>query len=468
MRTRKTRWIFTAILALSCLNIGMNAKAQTLLVNGKNAEYSTSKYFIDERAGDSVTINVSFDLSGVANLTAVELFTNLGRREYVDNDWDGDGAPDGVKQADFNTITLANYASGSGGVQSYYRPYSMADQGGNYFTATLVASKCGAYRLTARFQTSDDPGKWQWYPAYYQSNGYAFPEAQQAARSHAIVISPIKTLEMTLYELNTLTIEATDNTFFGRSTFNDLLGPTYDTDGHDYFNLDHLNAIQANCLWFQPIHPNGDDARTLAEGYDPGSPYATRNYFAVTSIMGDPATEAQAMIEFTNFVHQCDIYGGSVGTINVMLDFVANHTSWDAVFGQGGADLFGLDPSRRIGWDRPNWYSDGDNFGPDYCNPADWYNTEWDNDMMNAPDRGDFGKWADTMDLYFGRYAALVCRNPTDDGNYLNEGDWVDYLAMNTEPGIVEMWRYFGYYPEYWIKRSGHPGNNSDPSRDDV
>ena len=80
---------------------------------------------------------------------------------------------------------------------------------------------------------------------------------------------------------------------------------------------------------------------TVARGpfFDPGSPYATKNYFAVTAAMGDPSTETEAFNEFSNFVSQCDGYTGSVGTINIMLDFVANHTSWDSVFGQGAVDI---------------------------------------------------------------------------------------------------------------------------------
>ena len=470
--------LFLCIIAFACVPHPW-VSAQSLTVNGRNAEYTTSKFFIDERDGDTVTLDVSFDLSGIANLTAVELFTNLDRRDFVDNDWGGDagptpdGVPDGIKPPDFNLITLSNYTNGPG---SYYRPYAMADQGGGLFTQQLTADKCGAYRLTARFQTSDDPGKWQWYPAYYQNNGYAFPEAQQAARAHAVVISPQKALEMTLYELNTLTVEATDNTEAGRSTFDDLLGPPFDNDGNDPFNLDYLNILQVNCLWFQPIHPNGEDGRSLAEGYFPGSPYATKDYFSVSPWMGSdgPSNPNDAMLEFQNFVTECDNHAGSVGTINVMLDFVANHTSWDAVFGQGGNDLFGLDATRRIGWDRWYWYSDGGaySFGggagegyADYCGEADEYFDEWNNDLVNAPDRGDFGKWADTADLYFGRYAALVCRNPQDNGNYLDEGDWFDYASMT--PGVIELWEYFGYYPVYWAVQTGHPGDNTNPAMDD-
>jgi hypothetical protein len=48
------------------------------------------------------------------------------------------------------------------------------------------------------------------------------------------------------------------------------------------------------------------------------------------------------------------------------------------------------------------------------------------NNVADAPDRFDFGKWTDVADLYFGRYAALV-PNQSQQGQYLNEGDWFDY-----------------------------------------
>ena len=46
--------------------------------------------------------------------------------------------------------------------------------------------------------------------------------------------------------------------------------------------------------------------------------------------------------------------------------------------------------------------------------------------IANAPDRVDFGKWPDVMDIYFGRYAALVA-NSSEAGNYTNQDDWFDY-----------------------------------------
>jgi len=461
--------------------LGITTGVPSLTVNGKNAEYSTTKFFIDERAGDTARIDATFNLSSITNLdpNSVEIFANVDRRQYVQNNWDGTNGIDAIRQPNFNQVLVSNYSSGPGGQASYYRPFPMTHLGGQVFTWGTNLTQCGAYRLSARYKLNGaGPEDWRWYLQYNSSGAEVFGEAQQLARAHAIVVSPTKALEMTLYEINTLTVEATDASQAGRSTFDDLLGGSLggDDDAFDPFNFDHLDFLQMNCLWFQPIHPNGEDSRTLQEGFFPGSPYATRNYFAVSKWMGEPATEANAMIEFTNFVAKCDSHTGTVGTINVMLDFVANHTSWDAVFGQGGVDLgYTNNPAASIGQGRAYWYSDGGNIGfgggpgegsRNYCDECDGYIDNYNNDIAFAPDRGDFGKWQDVADFYFGRYSALVCLNDQDNGSYLNETDAVQYDSVTA--GVRELWQYIAYYAEYWIKATGHPGNNSDPAKDDL
>ncbi len=421
---------------------------EQLQVNGQSADYTTTKFFVDEIAGDAVTVTVRYTTGIVpSNLRAVEVFSNLGRRDFADVDYTnalitGDGIPDGIIAPNGNFITTND-------VGAYYRAYPMTYVSGTTYEWVGVVSKAGAYRLTARFQyTTNAPTEW----TYFTRDG---------RRDHAIVLSPRKALDMTLYELNTLTVEATDATEAGRSTFKDLLSAAQgDDDGFDPFNLDYLNYIQANCLWFQPIHPVGfersENDPATGQPYSPGSPYATRNYWAVNGKMGSDGTEATAMNEFSNFVAACDSYTGSVGTVNVMLDGVFNHTSWDAVFGDGGYQM-GLctNPSDRIGWFRPDWYAKMS----DYGEPATFYNSAYDNDFATAPDRGDFGKWNDVTELFFGRYAALVRHNPENNGDYLNEGDWVDPISIT--PHVIELWRYFANYPEYWLKKTGHSGTNS-------
>lgn len=419
--------------------------SQLLTVNGLNADYTTTKFFIDEIAGDEDVVVARYT-PGTA-VTNVEVFSNLDRRDFADVDYTnawiaGDGYPDGIKPPDGNLITAADTGA-------YYRAWPMANAGGGEYVWTGRVSKTGAYRLTARYQVAGNTNYF-WY-------------SSEGRRDHAVVVSPKKALDMTLYELNTLTVEATAPTFAGRSTFRDLLSGSDvggDDDAYDPFNLDYLNYIQANCLWFQPIHPNGYERGEIdpvtGQPYSPGSPYATKDYWAVQAAMGAANAEGGALTEFTNYVAHADAFTGSVGRVHVMLDGVFNHTSWDAVMGQGGVDLgFSPTATNRIGDLRPQWYS----LMTDYGEPATSYTSAYLNDFATAPDRGDFGKWNDVTELYFGKYSALVRHNPENNGDYLNEDDVYDFAGMTTN--VMDLWRYFAYYPEYWIKKTGHSGTNA-------
>jgi len=421
-----------------------------LYVNGMNANYTTTKFFIDEAAGETQHVTVVFK-PGTTNATRVEIFSNLDRRNYVDVDYTNqyitaDGYPDGIKPPDGNLISTNDTGA-------YFRAYPMTETSPGEYVWTGTISRCGAYRLTARYQTNGMAAtNWNWYTDW-----------SAGRRDHAIVVSPRKALNLTMYELNALTVEATAAAKAGRSTFCDLLSTNDtggDNDSYDHFNLEYLDGLGINCLWFQPIHPNGnertEDDPDTGSPYQPGSPYATRDYFAVAPRMGSADTAAEAMQEFTNFVAHCDSHTGEVGTINIMLDGVFNHTSWDAEMGQGGVDLgFTGNATNRIGTVRPSWYS----LISDYGLPATYYVSAWSNDFATAPDRGDFGKWDDVTELYYGKYAALVRHNPEDNGNYLNEDDWYNYSDMTTNQ--MDLWKYFAYYTEYWLQKTGHPGSNT-------
>ncbi len=413
--------------------------ADGLVVNGKNADYSATKFFVDERAGESHAVSVTYTIPGTGTIDKVEIFSNLDRRDFADVDINGDSIPDGIKPPDGNSITTNDTGA-------YFRAYPMTSLGGREYAWTGTASRTGAYRLTARYKLSGNTN-WFWY-------------SSEGRRDHAIVVSPRKALTMTLYEVNPLTVKATNNDKNGRSTFADLLDGNQDSFTN--FNLGYLNKLQVNSLWFQPIHPSADTTRGDPSGYEPGSPYATRDYFAVAPILGRDDTAAGAMAEFTNFVHQCDTFTGSVGTVNIMLDGVFNHTAWDAVMGQGGVDLgLATNAAQSLPGARPGWYA----HWQDYGEPATFYNGVFDNDIATAPDRGDFGKWDDVAELYFGKYSALVRHNPDNNGDYLNEDDVYDYAGMSADN--VALWKYFGYYTEFWLKKTGHPTNNLDAAYDD-
>lgn len=406
-----------------------------LTINEASGGYKTTKFFIDEIAGEIQALNISVSFNSGTAPTEVELVTNLNRRDKADQDNNMDGIADGI-------LPPARDLSGQNDTH-YYKAYPMTAAGSTWST-TIPVTKTGAYRATVRYRFSPT-GPWFYY----------------GDRDHAVVVSPKKTLEMTLYEINPLTIEATGNNEGGRSTFTDLLGAADgDSDGFDPLSLDYFNLIQTNCLWFQPIHPTGglgvenDPATSMP--YAPGSPYATKNFFAVNSYLGSAQTEASAMAEFQAFMAKADAYAGSVGTINVMLDFVANHSAWDAVYGQGGVDLgFSASNTEAI---PAHWYSRTGDYGL----PATNFTSLTDKDKAVAPDRNDFGKWADVAELYYGRYSALwryESYSPESARPHRNEDDFMDWNSLS--PEVIKLWRYFGYYPLYWLQKSGHSLTNS-------
>lgn len=394
------------------------------VVNGNtnDANYNLRRIFLDETMGDSLDITVILQPNapgGTNVLSNVELFSNLNRRDFVvlpgDEDW--------------STITPSS-------VNSYYRAYPMTSIGGGRYSYTVKVSKCGAYRINARYKLN---GNW----VYYSDNGLR--------RDCAVVVTPKKALQLAMYEMNPMTVEATDSTFYGRSTFKDMY--TANTNKPDIINPAHFTSLGANMIWLQPVHPIGNDNRQTDpetnQSYDPGSPYAVRNYWKVRSVLGDPSTEDQAMTEFTNFVAQMDAVG-----VGVMLDGTFNHSAWDCEIGDVGVQMFpGIttNPTALIRDVRPQWYSKNS----DYGKPASYYNTANDTDIGVAPDRTDFGKWSDVADFFFGTYDTLVT-SQTDESrdNFLMERDRFDGFATNA---TKELWQYFAQYPIYWLEKTGCP-----------
>ena len=79
--------------------------------------------------------------------------------------------------------------------------------------------------------------------------------------------------------------------------------------------LDELKDLGVNILWLMPIHPIGQ----LKKKGTIGSPYAVRDYYAINADYGTKA-------DFKKLVaaaHQRNM--------KVIIDIVANHTSWDSV-----------------------------------------------------------------------------------------------------------------------------------------
>ncbi|HMP90210.1 MAG TPA: alpha-amylase family glycosyl hydrolase [Kiritimatiellia bacterium] len=451
-------------------NMGANYTATfnwnipVLTVNGINANYTTTKFFADEVAGDSFPVEIVFWPNAATNITNVEIFSNLNRRDLATLVWtnaDGIVTEEGIFPRPGNTISAAD--------QNYYfRAYPMNTNVLNQrYSLTLPAEKTGAYRLSARYKMQGNTN-WFWYT-----------DTAMGRRDHAIVVSPITSRDIVMYEVNTLNIKATGTLESQRSTFVDL----WDGPGSDptkpAWNLDYVRNLGVNWLWFQPVHPYGVDGRHLSaadindrapgsgattwlwNGGSPsedvnyafqlGSPYAVKNFWEIEPRMSKANTRPAAMTEFTNFVEAADQAG-----VSIMLDAAFNHTSWDTELGELGVQLFATNstPTTEIRNVEARFFSRDGNYALRATSAGD---------IAPAPDRFDFGKWLDVKDVFFGRYAALV---PTagESGRYLNEEDWFDYTKDG--PGYFDqitqnVWKYFGAYVPYWLEKTGYPAGTN-------
>lgn len=440
----------------------------------QDGEYSTSHVFIDEVAGTSADIEVRF-APGVADVIDVEVFSNLNRRDLATGDKNGDGYDDGIVAVDGTTIT--DSASDTDLVTGhYFAPTNMSDGNSDgTWEVTIPAVKTGAYRLTARFKTSGNPN-WQWY----------------GLRDHAVVVAPVDARSVRLYEINVLNIEASGDTFATRSTLEDLHNaPGAPHAANNRWDLDYLTDLGANWLWFQPIHPAGIDGREPEGGYgsgtpmyDPGSPYAVKNFFEVNPLMTkdfvgsstnaadltSATNRAAAMTVWQNFVSAAD-----AKEVGIMLDAPFNHTAFDVELAQAGIDLLQPDgqswsASDEIRNREGRFFSRDGDYGERAFSAAS---------IGAAPDRFDFGKWNDVKDVYFGRYDALVeVDSEPERSSYLNEGDWFDSSDSNwttndiTKGGVGknvtrQVWRYFAEYALHWLEKTRPAGENRNSTSAD-
>ena len=436
-----------------------------LTVNGTNANYTTTKVFVDEIAGDSVNLNIVFR-PGQPDVTDAEIYTNLNRRDRANEDADGDGYDDGISGLDGNALTAGDNGH-------YYKAYDMTDAGGGTYTLTLPAEKTGAYRLTARWKVQGDPS-WRWY-------------TNQAAnrRDHAITVSPKDARDIILYEINVHNIEATGDTFAQRSTIEDMHNaPGAPHNGNNRWDLDYLKGLGANWLWFQPVHPPARDGRepeggygTGSQPYEPGSPYAVKNFFQISPIMTkdfsgdhtnnadllDATNRAAAMSAWQDFVTAAD--NKDVG---IMLDAAFNHTAFDVEFGTVGIDLLEPDDASWNATDEirvreARLVSEEGDYGDRASSDAN---------IAAAPDRFDFGKWRDVKDVFFGRYDALVEEDaPPERSSYTSEGDWFDrtdsdwtnndFVKDGQNKNVTkQVWKFFATYAPYWLGKTRPAGEN--------
>ncbi|MEY3194836.1 MAG: hypothetical protein RIQ78_933 [Bacteroidota bacterium] len=83
--------------------------------------------------------------------------------------------------------------------------------------------------------------------------------------------------------------------------------------------LQRLKDLGVDVLWLMPIHPIGLLNRKETPD-DLGSPYSVRDYFAVNADLG-------TLDDLKNLVGKAHSLG-----LKVIMDWVPNHTSWDAVW----------------------------------------------------------------------------------------------------------------------------------------
>ena len=83
-----------------------------------------------------------------------------------------------------------------------------------------------------------------------------------------------------------------------------------------------LERMGVNVLWLMPIHPRGADEKAI------GSPYCVKDYRAIDPAFG-------TMNDLRNLVNTCHSHH-----ILVILDWIANHTSWDNAWVKAHPDWY--------------------------------------------------------------------------------------------------------------------------------
>lgn len=402
---------------------------------GRSGNYGTVKYFLDEAVGEQLPMQVFVQVYGDGHPTndlEVQVFSNVNRRDQA-KVWED-----------------PNLAGGS---NSYYQTYPMSQSGqsGNNFIyrADLTLAKTGAYRLTTRFRINGGP--WQWH------NDFDWAGVKQ--RDCAVVVSPRKVLGLSLYEVNALVVEAQPGGGFDqRSTLEDFTD--HDSDGFDPFNLNLVrNRLGFNTLWLMPIFPItrerwDPNSRQVVPNYSPGSPYATRNYYAVNEALSRSNDTAAALSEFKYMVNQADALG-----LNVFIDVAFNHAGRDVVFGQGAADL-GLVAATNIDQlirnTRPAWATSLSDYRQHASSTADV--------GLYAPeDRCGEESWYDAgFEWYFGSYASLGPKpgyGPTWAGGALDERD-LFFTDLDPAGGydfeVENVFNYFARILPFWLEQTGN------------
>lgn len=426
-----------------------------LQVNGRGGNYGTVKLQLDETmTGESPTrLGVTVEIAGfetAPDAFEVELFTNLNRRDFVKTH-----------------EPLAD----SGGPTSYWMPWRMSFTGQSFdnliFSAELPVTKCGAYRITARYRMTGTDA-WWWH------NDFSPRSNDRLQRDCAVVVSPAKAARSRLYEANALTVEAlAGGSYENRSTLDDFLS-IHDFDAFNPFQLTYVNnELGFNTLWLMPVFPNTqwrwDRARwQWAPNDNPGSPYSSRDYWSINRWLADNAAPARALELFRMLFDEA-----AVVDLDVFIDLAFNHAGRDVIYGAGGVDLGFCTMQEQEQWIRehhPAWCTRGTAFVDGHSVPH--YREAADSDFACAvwapTDRLNEHVWDDAnVDWFFGDYAALGPKpgraadywgNPVSHydpkGNAEDESD-LFYTDLSANGETEKLWQYFGYILPYWIEKSG-------------
>ncbi|HBA83217.1 MAG TPA: hypothetical protein DCZ95_03895 [Verrucomicrobia bacterium] len=423
---------------------------QIVWPKGKAANYGTIKYFLNEAKNETIPIKVTVEVFAdktPATQLQVELFSNLNRRDFA---------------------KVYESPADAGKADSYYATYPMTfvetkSDGHHVYSASLKIQKCGAYRLTARFRING--GSWLWH------NDSTADGSKQ--RDCAIVVSPSKARDLTIYEVNPLVVEAEPGGDFNhRSTFDDFTD--HENDGFDPFNLNYVRTtLGFNTMWVMPIFPvtqwrwkpDSWDSNSSAElkvgmmqkgqwveNLSPGSPYSTRNYCAVDARHDAANTEASALSEFQYLVNKAEQID-----LNVFIDVAFNHAGRDVALGQVAADLGYCqsgqinNPMNSLKW---SWCTHGSSWAESFYRKAavgEASCAHW------APaDRKGEHIWMDAnTDFFFGDYSSLGPKQGvwTDAKGWPENEDDLMYtdLSSLSAANVHEVWNYFANILPYWL-----------------
>jgi glycosidase len=113
--------------------------------------------------------------------------------------------------------------------------------------------------------------------------------------------------------------------------------------------LDHIRDLGATVVWLMPIQPIGTEKRKGTFG----SPYSIRDFYAIDPDYGTSD-------DLKRLVREAHARG-----LRVILDVVANHTSWDSVM-MATPELYVRDAQGRVQPPSPDW---SDVAKLDYSNP---------------------------------------------------------------------------------------------------